>query len=220
MGVYQGILLTPTTPNTVPGVDKIIQFLEWLVINADLELPSKEESLLLKLGLDPNGKERPKEEYKLVVVRNKINGTIHFVPRRLAKKYKLPSAEGWLEKMLNGATSWSLFSFDDKAFSRRLFGEAVGALSQNLTVFITEADSEAIVSSIHTNKANLRQEADHWWTDFKYPDRDFFIIFHTQIRGGKGDYFSLAWSKLNNTGVLTQMEQVLGVSLEGFPYLG
>lgn len=196
MGMYCGIMLTPTKPGIVPDTKNVIELLNWLIRPGDLLPPSVTAPIEVEVR-DDEGVEFDEEEFTAI--------------------------DGKLETFLNDNRKWSIF------LSLPFRGIVENYLPEDSLSYVLrlpteqEAGEFTDLSTIRISKVNVKSFA--WGDDDTgWPDRDFSIILCSDLKmrdeGGLEDnYPEVAWAKLVATKKIEQIQNILGFTLEPWPYI-
>ncbi len=190
--MYYGLMLTPTKSGVVPEAKNIVRFLNWLVESGDILSPESGKPIIVETWLGAREEEDTEEE-EFVTIDNQ------------------------LELYLLNHKSWDIF-FNDIPYKNK---HASGSISYNFR--FQKTGEEAEFTRLKTiGISNMNTQAFGWgdW-DKDWPDRDFSIVSCTILKIDddylEEDYKEIVWEKLVSNGVISEIQEVLGISLEPWP---
>lgn len=199
MGMYCGLMLTPTAPGIVPGANPVIELFNWLISTGDLIPPTPEMPLKVEIGLDPKGILDPEEEIEVFNISND------------------------LEPLLAKSSSWGIYLSTNENLV-----EAENAPEDSVlnTLELTEPRENGRSCSLSSISFDcITTQSFAWWSDEEgSPDRSFSIILCSDLKmtdegGLENNYPEVAWEKLVAAGKIEQMQNILGFTLEAWPYI-
>lgn len=195
MGMYYAIMLTPTAFGVVPEVKNILRFIDWLVKSGDIRSPEVGPPFVVETWLESLEEEETEEEEFLAI-------------------------DNTLEMYLLNHKNWNI-SLEGPHYKDK---PILGSISYNFRIGETGEGTESNplrnidISNVNPQSFLKYEEDKDYW-----PDRDFSIVLSSfvkvdddlQVEG----YRDIIWEKLVSSGVISQIQEVLGVSLEPWPHI-